>query len=277
MNAQITDAAHAGWEARLCLRLGVADRRTVLAERSHRGPLLVQRPFWPEGPVCHLYLVHPPGGVAGGDRLELQLQADPGSQGVITTPAATKIYRAFGARTAVVEQHLAANDATLEWLPQETIVFSGARARLRTRVELAGRARFIGWEILCLGRPASGESFAAGTAHQNFELWHEGRPLLVDRLRLAGGDAALAARWGLDGQPVLGTMLAWPATAEHLQILREVGTDAGTAATLVDSVLLIRLRAAGGEVVRREFLRIWQALRPAFTGLAAHAPRIWAT
>ena len=134
-------ATQAGWRASLRLALRAANGRTVLAERAHEGPLVVQRPFYPEGPVCHLYLVHPPGGVAGGDHLSLQLQLDPGAQGVLTTPAATKIYRSFGARIARVEQHLEVNDATLEWLPQETIVFRGARARLSTQVQLSGRAR----------------------------------------------------------------------------------------------------------------------------------------
>ena len=270
-------ADHAGWQARLRLRLSARGGRTVLAERWHEGPLVVQRPFYPEGPVCHLYLVHPPGGVAGGDRLMLQVQAEPGSQGVITTPAATKIYRSFGARQASVEQALQVQDAMLEWLPQETIVFRGARARLSTRVKLSGQARFIGWEVLCLGRPACDEQFGSGSVSQDFELWREDRPLLIDRLRLQGGDTALDAQWGLGGAPVLGTMLAYPATATLLQQARATCQSEDTTATLVDGVLLLRLRANNAEQVRQEFERIWRVLRPSLCGLAALAPRIWAT
>jgi urease accessory protein len=272
-----TAPAHAGWRARLQLRLQAAGGRTVLAAREHEGPLVVQRPFYPEGPVCHLYLVHPPGGVAGGDQLALRIEAGPAAQGVITTPAATKIYRSFGTRVSRVEQELLAEDSTLEWLPQETIVFSGAHTRLATRVKLSGRARFIGWEILCLGRPAIRERFDAGSIAQDFELWHDGRPLLIDRLRLRGGDASLDAAWGLGQSPVLGTMLVFPADAAQLALARQDATRTGLAATLVDGVLLLRLRAAQGEAVRQEFERLWRALRPGFSGIAARAPRIWAT
>ena len=270
-------ADHAGWQARLRLTLRARGGRTVLAERWHEGPLVVQRPFYPEGPVCHLYLVHPPGGVAGGDRLMLQVQAEPGSQGVITTPAATKIYRSFGARQASVEQQLQVQDAMLEWLPQESIVFRGARARLSTRVQLSGQARFIGWEVLCLGRPACDEQFSTGSVSQDFELWQQDRPLLIDRLRLQGGDTALDAQWGLGGAPVLGTMLVYPATATQLQQARATCQNQDTTATLVDGVLLLRLRANNAEQVRQEFERIWRVLRPSLCGLAALAPRIWAT
>jgi urease accessory protein len=265
-----------GWSANLRLRLRAEGGRTVLAERRHEGPLVVQRPFYPEGPVCHLYLVHPPGGVAGGDRLALQVNAEPGAQAVITTPAATKIYRSFGTRIAGVAQELQASDATLEWLPQETIVFRGARARLATRVRLTGRARFIGWEILCLGRPACNERFTAGVVNQDFELWLQDRPLFMDRLRLQGESAALDAHWGFAAKPVLGTMLAFPADSAQLQRARLSSSDEA-ACTLVDGVLLIRLRGVSSEAVRLEFQRVWNALRPSFSGLAPHAPRIWAT
>lgn len=269
-------ALHEGWRASLRLTLRASHGRTVLAERAHEGPLVVQRPFYPEGPVCHLYLVHPPGGVAGGDHLSLQLVAQSGAQGVVTTPAATKIYRSFGGRIARMEQHLEATDSTLEWLPQETIVFRGARARLSTQVSLSGRARFIGWEILCLGRPASGERFDAGELHQDFGISVDGRPLWLDRLRLRGNEATMSEPWGLGGEPVLGTLLACPATPALLQSARATCAE-HTACSLVDGVLLVRLRGSSGEAVRQEFERIWRALRPAFTGLAAHAPRIWAT
>jgi urease accessory protein len=269
-------AAHTGWRARLRLCLRATGGRTVLAERHHEGPLVVQRPFYPEGPVCHVYLVHPPGGVAGGDHLSLGVDAGPATQGVITTPAATKIYRSFGTRVSRVEQHLAVQDATLEWLPQETLVFRGAHTSLSTRVDLSGRSRFIGWEILCLGRPASREFFDSGSIRQDFELYHEERPLLLDRLRLRGGEAMMSAAWGLGGATALGTMLVFPADPSMLALARQE-TAPGLVATLVDGVLLLRLRADQGETVRGEFERIWRALRPRLTGLAALAPRIWAT
>jgi urease accessory protein len=260
------------WEAEL--RLGLRDdgTKTVLASRIHRGPLVVQRPFHPEGAVCHLYLVHPPGGIVSGDHLHLHLHVGAGAHGLVTTPAATKFYRARDAGAATLDQHLEIDDGALEWLPQETLVFDGAVSRSRTKVHLTGRARFIGWEVLCLGRPASDETFTRGSVHQDFELWREGTPVLLDHQRLSPG-AALEQPWGLGGHSALGTLLATPATSQDLESVREPHL----ACTLVDEVLMIRTLAAQGETVRQRLHAAWRALRPPILRREALAPRIWAT
>src|SRR5262245_14402851 len=125
MNALIE--ASAGWLASLDLEFARSGSRTVLARRSHVGPLIVQRPFYPEGDVCHVYLVHPPGGVVGGDTLELRARVHDGAHALITTPAATKFYRSEG-RMARQVQDIALDAAIFEWLPQETILFADAHA-----------------------------------------------------------------------------------------------------------------------------------------------------
>jgi len=260
------------WEADLRLGLRHDGRRTVLASRSHRGPLVVQRPFWPEGDVCHLYLVHPPGGIVSGDHLRLTLQAGHEARALVTTPAATKFYRARGDQPARLAQHLDVENAALEWLPQETIVFDGAQARAATRVNLSGDARFIGWEVLCLGRPASAEPFLRGSVQQDFELWRDDQPVLLDALRLSGGEA-LAAPWGFGGHAALGTLLATPARAEDVDTIR----DTALACTLVDGVLMVRTLAEQAETVRRRLHAVWRRLRPSILGREALAPRIWAT
>jgi urease accessory protein len=193
----------------------------------------------------------------------------------VTTPAATKFYRAREQRPAQLVQHLSV-DGALEWLPQETLVFDGARARASTRVVLGEHARFVGWEVLCLGRPASGERFTSGDLHQDFELWRADEPLLLDRLRI-GADDAIDAVWGLDGRAALGTLLAWPATAEDLDCARATDPDGLLACTLVDGALLVRTLDAQGEPVRRRLLAVWRALRPRLLGRPAIAPRIWST
>ena len=260
------------WEAELRLGLRHDGTRTVLASRSHRGPLVVQRPFYPEGDVCHLYLVHPPGGIVSGDDLRLEITAGAGAHALVTTPAATKFYRARGNEPARLAQRLTVRDANLEWLPQETIVFDGAQARAATHVHLSPGARFIGWEILCLGRPASNERFTHGAVHQDFELWRDDRPVLLDHLRVRP-EAGLDAPWSLAGHAALGTLLATPARAEDVEAVR----DPDIACTLVDGVLMARTLAAGAETVRRRLHGAWQRLRPAILSRAALAPRIWAT
>lgn len=266
------------WQARLDLRFRQAGHRTILAERRHVGPLVVQRPFYPEGPICHVYLVHPPGGIVGGDRVELHADVEAAAHALLTTPAATRFYRAGPHPRSTLLQQLSVRDGALEWLPQETIIFDGARAHSTTRVELAGEARFLGWEISCLGRPANDERFLGGELRQDLLLYRDGQPLLLDRMRLSSGSAALDAGWGLAGHQAMGTLLMYPARGIDLAPLRELCSgDARHAISIVDEVLVCRALAAQAEAVKLLFTAMWLKLRESLMGRAAVAPRIWAT
>jgi urease accessory protein len=263
-----------GWQAALRLGFTRIDSRTVLSERHHVGPLVVQRPFHPEGDVCHVYVVHPPGGVVGGDELSLRATLASGSWALLTTPAAGKFYRSAGPQAAL-SQHLAASDATVEWLPQENIFFSGCRARLTTSVHLQGQARFMGWEICAFGLPARGEKFS-GEVRQRFELFRDERPLLIESLRV--DEQVAQQRWGLGGATASATLLASPADDTHLQVARTVvGREVMSACTLVDGVLACRALAARSDLLKAYCLDLWAALRPAVLGRPAVRPRIWAT
>ncbi len=179
-----------GWQARLRLGFRATAQRTVLASREHQGPLTVQRPFYPEGDICHVYLLHPPGGVVGGDSLQIEIDADAATHALVTTPGATKFYRSAAER-ACQTQHLAVGEgASLEWLPQENIFFPGAEVDLVTRVELAGDARLALWEINCLGRPANREVFDSGRIDSRLEIYRDNVPLLLDRLRVSADNRA---------------------------------------------------------------------------------------
>jgi len=293
---RLDSAPHTPWEAELRLRFTAGAPRTQLLERLHRGPLRVQRTFHPEGAPCHVYLVHPPGGVAGGDRLTLHAELEPGAHALITTPAATKFYRALPGRRALLEQRLHVRDATLEWLPQEAIYFDAADVATRTRIELQGDARFIGWELSCYGRPACDEPFAHGRIRQSLEVWRDAQPLWLDALRTDGGHPMQRARWGLQGATALGTLAAWPCTPADLEALRHwldesrPGEDAmplspqraltatgRRSLTLVDGLLLARALGTGAADLRAALLPIWQWLRPRLLRCPAVEPRIWAT
>ena len=167
-----------GWEARLNLRYSREGARTVLCEKSHVGPLVVQKAFYPEGPsVCHSVILHPPGGVAAGDSLSIASTAGQDAHALLTTPGATKWYRSTG---PIAEQSVTLSVATggsLEWLPQENIMFDRAQVRMRHLVHLAEGARYIGWDITRLGRTASGERFAAGDFRSRTEVVQAGRRL----------------------------------------------------------------------------------------------------
>jgi urease accessory protein len=266
-----------GWTARLDLEFALREGRTYLARRRHLGPLLVQRPFFPESSTCHVYIVHPPGGVVGGDDLTIVVSALEGSHALLTTPAATKFYRCESQHARQLQQ-LRARNANIEWLPQESIFYRGARARSDTIVDLDESARFIGWEIPCLGLPARAEPFDRGQLRLSLELWIDGAPRFIDRLHIDGAHAARTASWGLAGFDAIGTLLAYPATTAMLNAVRELRFDAvEPAVTLVDGVLACRCLGAQAEAVKRAFIAIWQTVRPMLMERPAVLPRIWAT
>lgn len=269
--------AASGWRAELALGLGPAAGRTRLLHKRQLGPLTVQRPFYPEGEVCHLYVLHPPGGVVGGDRLDIDVDVAAGGHALITTPGAAKLYRSAGP-TAVVEQRLrVAQGATLEWFPLESILFPGARVRARTRVDLTDEARFIGWELYSLGRPVIGERFDSGTLTAGLALHRDGRPLLAELLRVEGR-RHLDGPSGLRGHPVCGTFAATGCDRAALDAARGVAADGvSLGITLLDDLLVARALSGTTEPVQRLFCALWRVLRPGLLRRDACPPRIWAT
>lgn len=273
------------WPAELTARFERRGSRTVLAHQAHRGPLLIQRPFHPEQDgTCHVYTLHPPGGIAGGDSLRCDFHIGEHAAALLTTPAATKVYRSIGPRCEQRQTLRAEANAVLEWLPQESIVFDGARARLATKIVLARRASVAAWEIVCLGRPAIGERFTKGTLQQCFEIWREDRPLFIERARYTGGSSVLDAPWGLGAHAVSGCFaLTMNDSVAALDDARAICTKAEqehgalAAVTAVEELLVCRYLGPRTEDARRCFETLWTALRPRCSGRRAVPPRIWST
>ena len=270
-----------GWHAALSLAYARRGARSVLSRRSHVGPLVVQRPFYPEGDaVCHTILVHPPAGIAGGDRLQVNVSVEAGAHALLTTPGAGKWYRSAGELGALVQRIEVAAGGVCEWLPQESIVYDGALGELSTEVRLQGDASFIGSEMLCFGRTASGERFRQGELAMRMRIERDGRPLWLERGVVRGGDALLSAAVGLQGQPVSGSfVVASPrCDTDLLAALREIEPVAGEGAvTLLPGLLVARWLGPACEPGRAWFARLWATARPAVAGRAAHLPRIWNT
>lgn len=265
-----------GWQARLELGFATRAGRTALVHRQQRGPLAVQRPFYPEGGACHVYLLHPPGGVVGGDSLCIQAHVNEGAHALVTTPGATKFYLSAGDTAEQIQTLRVATGAALEWLPQENIFFPGAIAKLITRIELSEGARFIGWETQCLGLPVNGERFDCGQVEFQLRIEHEGKPLLLERLTVNAQRFNGAA--GLRGFPVSATLVATPAGRVELDHIRELLADASSAAvTLLDDLLVVRYLGDSTEQCRKLFIAIWAALRTTVIGRAPCPPRIWST
>lgn len=289
---QKSPSAH-GWQAHLWLGFEAGATRTRLAHCEHAGPLLVQRPFYPEPgdpepgaagrycEPCHAYVIHPPGGVASGDELTLEAAVGARAHALLTTPAAAKFYRRAAAGRARVHQQFDVTNGALEWLPQENIFYPDADVELASVARLSAEARFIGWEIGCLGLPERGESIGSGTLRLSLELWRDDQPLLLERLNLDA--AVLAARWGLGGHVAFGTALACPAGERELELARTLSDGDGNCAelllacTLIDGVLVCRATARRADRLRQRFVQWWQALRPQLLARRAVAPRIWAT
>ena len=270
-----------GWRARLALAFERRGARSVLASREHDGPLVVQKALHPEGEgVCHAIVVHPPAGIAGGDVLTLDIAAREGSHALVTTPGAGKWYRSAGARASQRVTIAAEAGAVVEWLPQETIVYDGALADIAFEASLAADSRLIAWDLFCLGRTGSGETFTRGECRVQSRLLLDGRLAWVERARLTPGGAAMGSPVGLSAQPVFGTFLAAAPEigGSWLAACREETPRRGEAAvTRLPGLLVARYRGDSSEAARAYFTALWKRLREPMLGRPAVAPRIWAT
>ncbi len=273
------------WKARLDVDVVTSPSGSRLGRRTHTGPLRVQRPFFPEGrEVLHVYPIHPPGGVVGGDCLETHLRVSESAHALVTTPAAQKIYRSASLPSELTTELILEGDARAEWLPMETIVFDGARARSRSVIHLGDRARYIGWEIVCFGRPAAGSRFASGLFLSSLEVFRCDRPLLVENTRVEGGCSVLDSSWGYAGYPISAT---WLCVASDTQVLdgvtrqlgamRLVGSTLRAAATRLDGSVILRIQSESVEAARRLLIESWVQSRPLVMGRPACPPRIWET
>jgi urease accessory protein len=248
------EALETGWRARLALEFALQGNKTVLARRGSDGPLVVQKPLYPDGPQrCHAIVVHPPGGIAGGDELQLLVKTD--GDALLTTPGAAKWYRSAGSWAKQTLQFDI--EGGLEWLPRETILFDGALAQLETTIQLGPQASYVGWELICLGR------FKRGRVNMNTRIMRGTRMLFVEKGEIEGGGRLMRSPAGLGGRSVFGTLIA--TSSEKISM-------AGLAITRLPGLLIARYLGDSSEEALRAFTRLWKVLRP-----SAVEPRIWST
>lgn len=266
------------WHAELELGYARFGECTRPVQRRHKGPLRVQKHLYAEGPeVCQHIIVHPPGGIAGGDRLDISALVGPGAWTQLTSPGAAKWYRAAGPAYQQLNLSVAAG-ATLEWLPQETIVFSAAQAELSTRIDLQGDARLFYWDMVALGRPASGERFDLGHFQSRLDIRRNGQLLWHERQRITGGDGLLDSPIGLGGDPVFATMLVTgEIDSQLLERCRSLGQAVRGDLTQLPGLVAARCLASEALLARGWLIELWRLLRPALLGREAVPPRIWST
>jgi urease accessory protein len=272
----------------LTLRFAMAAGVTRLADLYQSDPCRALLPAPDPGEPLTAVLITTAGGLTGGDRLRLSVAADAGAAALCTPQAAEKIYRSPDDSAATIDLTLdVAAGAALEWLPQEMILFDGARLDRRIAVALGGDARLLAGDITVFGRIARGERFSAGHLMDRWQVRRDGRLVWTDATRLDGAIAGLlddpAGFAGSVAQALI--LYQGPAPETARDRLRETeDPEPGTAwgATVIDGLLLVRLLDTDAARLRRQFARLWSTLRPNLqSGLQSGAdlgrtmPRLW--
>ncbi len=258
---------------------------TRLIKREHFGPLRVQKALYPEQPsVCHTILIHPPGGVVGGDELRIQAHVAEHAHAFLTTPGAAKWYRSNGYVSQQVLKLQAEKNSVIEWMPQETILFNQADVKLHSDITLAEHANYIGCEILCFGRTASGEQFNQGRLRQRLSIVRDKKLIWHEQGCLIGGSKAMSSPLGLAGYSVCASLIAVGAStsAELINAVREAvqactGDTGKWGVTQMKSVISVRYLGHSSEVARAVMLAAWKIVRPAVCAQPASVLRIWNT
>lgn len=274
-----TTESSKSWHGKLNLVYQYSQNKTTLIQSKNQAPLKIQRPFYPEGEsICHSVILHTAGGIVGGDKLSSNIHLQPNAKALITTAAANKIYRSNGLQAKQNIQIKIDQNACLEWLPQETIVFNGANFRQDIRIELATEANFIAWEITRFGRTARKEKFIDGKWRSHFEVWQNNKPLWIDRQYLPGSEETFHSPHALAGKPIIGTIiyLGKPASVEIVQKARTLFIHPSSCGvTRLENGLLCRYRGDSTTEVRNWFINVWQLLRMSFLNRSSCLPRVW--
>lgn len=274
------------WHAHLELDYRLERSRTV-ARHQHTGPLRVLQSLYPEGDaICHNVLVHPPGGLVGGDTLKMDISGHGSAHGLITTPGATRFYRSLGEPALQTTRINLKDQARLEWLPLETICHDGCLAENRLVIELAPQAECIGWDVTALGLPHASQPFARGSFCQHIELpgvWLErGRIDATDK-RLMDGPLGLAGyRCMASLVFAAGSKLEKRRRQAALDVAREIidanPLHATAGATSPDTqVVVVRVLAPMVEPAMDLLRRVWTAWRLHFWKISGSSPRVWLT
>ncbi|WP_060989769.1 urease accessory protein UreD [Photobacterium leiognathi] len=291
--------SNVGWHAELKLKFGIKRFKTRLLERQQYGPLTVQKTFHPAGTSCHTYLLHPPGGVVGGDHLNFVIDVEESAHALLTTPGATKFYRSSGEQAWQKQQLNVANHGLLEWLPMENIFFPGARCKLLTHINLAAHARFIGWDIQCFGRPVLEEKFDDGEVLGQTFIFREQEICLSETVRVQTENrfepTALLRDFAM-----LGTLYITPVDHDLIDKITRVverqqqrfgdGVLLGITElknisechslavnSAVNNLVVVRALGHQTEPMIASFIQIWCCVREHWFGELPEIPRIWAT
>ena len=272
------------WRADLKLDYTLESQRTVV-RYLHQGPLRILQSLYPEGDqICHNVLVHPPGGLVGGDTLDIQVTVAEGAHGLVSTPGATRFYKSGGhPALQKVVAHLADN-AKLEWLPLEAIAYNDCEASNRAIFNLAPSAELITWDVTALGLPSSDMAFTQGHFQQHIEI----PGVWLERGNIRGEDTRwLNSPLGLAGGKCLaslvfasGSAIDSDRTTQALEAAREVieshplRLQAGITC-VHPQVIVLRVMSPLVEPTMDLLKKVWAVWRHTLWALPSTPPRIW--
>lgn len=272
----------AGWKGFLSFKFVADSGRTVIKDKKHFGPLVIQRPYYQEVDLPLVLILHPPGGIVGGDELQIEIGLSKKAKGMVSTPAATKFYRSNN-RLATQSQFVILEEkAELEWLPQETLFFESSNADNVVRFQLHESCKLIAWDIVGLGRPESGDVYAKGQLKQRLEFILDGKKVFIDRLSLVPNSSLLASQAGFYQNSLFATVLFYTSDLQSqsslLTLLQEQNWLTCVGVTKVSEGLIV-MRALSSQLddIKGDLYKAWVLARPLVIGRQALKPRIWNT
>lgn len=270
------------WHGILKLTYQQQGQTTLPIQTYSQAPYKLQRPFYPQGKgLCYTTILHTAGGMVGGDQLSQSIHLQSNAHAVITTAAASKVYRSNGLFAGVDVEIEVGDQACLDYLPRETILFNGAQYQQNLRVNLASTATWLGWEIVRFGRSARGEKLLQGEARSRTEVWQNQQLIWVDCPWLPARKQVWDTPHGLGGCPLVGTLvwLGKPVPPEMMNQVRKLWNEAETTGeagtTALMSGLLCRYRGHSRAEVINWFTNVWQLLRQWDGKEALVTPRVW--
>lgn len=295
-NLPISNAPKNAWLASLSLEFSLTTSGSQLTSTKRKGPLTVQKAFYPEGRDCaHIYLLHPPAGIVSGDELRINIQVNEQAHSLVTTPGANRFYRAredrsIGDSKQVQQCELfLAEQAKCENFPLETIVYEGADGINTVDVHLKNDSAYLGWDITCLGLPRSGHFFKNGSYTQLNRVYCEDTLIYHDRIAIKPDNQIHQHIAGLNNHSVFATFIAYaPAgkitNADNKALvaqLRECMTEANAehkiSISQIRQLLVIRYLGKHAEECKALFIQLWQKIRPLYLNKEVNIPRIWHT
>ena len=217
-------------------------------------------------------MVNTAGGMAGGDRLELDFTVGTGARLLVTSAAAEKVYRTLGPDTTIAAKFDVAAGGELAWLPQETILFDRARLRRTIEIDLAADARLLLAEAVIFGRSGMGETIAEGSWLDRWRVRRDGMLLHAETVRLEGNVSARLAQAGVaKGGVAMATVLSIPGDEAMVAAVRDESRHCHgeVAASAWNGRAVVRLVAADGAALRHDLARVLASIR------GGRLPRLW--